>query len=131
MKTRSIIPKNAVLAEIEHKGFRVTAICEMGRTVNRTLRLRPLFVSLEDFDHLTEVMTVAISKSAEILDAPGVREHLKFAASATAGEVTDATVHVDAACLECGLHRAALDEIGCPRKGEALDGCALIDRGGA
>ena len=111
MKTRSIIPKNAVLAEIEHNGHRVTAICEMGRTMNRTLRLRPLFVEVAHFDELAQVLRATMSNMELMSMERQVMETQPVSSEPAPLQITQS----DAACIECGLHQAAIAEIGCPR----------------
>lgn len=109
-KLKTLVPADAVLAEVTIAGHTVTAICRMGKTLGRALKLEPLYVRAEDFERLARIDEVA-----RIAVDPNVRLP---AVARTDMPTMPPPPAVDGAavCLNCGIHKAALDELGgCPR----------------
>jgi hypothetical protein len=108
-KPKSILSKDAALAEMNLFGRPATTIVELNRTVNRTLRIEIKYVSYDDFKVILETMAAEINRLHE-------QPMLQHTPSAP-----PQAIDIENACTQCGLHMAAINEIGCPKATLPLD----------
>lgn len=111
-KPKSILSKDAALAEMNLFGRPTTTIVELNRTVNRTLRIEIKYVAYDDFKAILDTMVAEINRLHEMGHSPQ---------PAPAKPEPSGPVDVTEACTQCGLHSAAIREIGCPMATMPLD----------
>lgn len=113
-KPKSILSKDAALAEMNLFGQPVTTIVELSRTVNRTLRIETKYVSYEGFLKIVETLAAEINRLNEQTTPQHTLQHTPSAPPQQA-------IDIENACTQCGLHMAAIHEIGCPKATFPLD----------